>query len=115
MKVMLGCMIETSIGITAAAHLSPLADYADLDGNLLIARRPVPRRARPGREAGCRRTDRGSGSREPRGPVALRSATRARFRPRPRPLRARGGAARAEAPGASRVDPKRAEFRRKLE
>ena len=40
MKVMLGCMIETSIGITAAAHLSPLADYADLDGNLLIANDP---------------------------------------------------------------------------
>lgn len=36
MKVMLGCMIETSVGITAAAHLSPLADHADLDGNLLI-------------------------------------------------------------------------------
>lgn len=40
MKVMLGCMIESSIGITAAAHLSPLADYADLDGNLLIANDP---------------------------------------------------------------------------
>jgi len=40
MKVMLGCMIETSIGITAAAHLSPLADYADLDGNLLIGDDP---------------------------------------------------------------------------
>ncbi|OQX83877.1 MAG: dipeptide epimerase, partial [Candidatus Latescibacteria bacterium 4484_7] len=36
MKIMLGCMIESSIGITAAAHLSPLVDYADLDGNLLI-------------------------------------------------------------------------------
>lgn len=36
LKVMLGCMIETSIGITAAAHLSPLADLADLDGHLLI-------------------------------------------------------------------------------
>jgi L-alanine-DL-glutamate epimerase-like enolase superfamily enzyme len=36
MKVMLGCMIETSVGITAAAHLSPLVDHADLDGNLLI-------------------------------------------------------------------------------
>ncbi len=35
--VMLGCMIESSIGITAAAHLTPLVDYADLDGNLLIA------------------------------------------------------------------------------
>ena len=40
MKVMLGCMIETSIGITAAAHLAPLADPADLDGNLLIANDP---------------------------------------------------------------------------
>jgi L-alanine-DL-glutamate epimerase-like enolase superfamily enzyme len=41
MKVMLGCMIESSIGITAAAHLSPLADYADLDGNLLIRNDPA--------------------------------------------------------------------------
>jgi L-alanine-DL-glutamate epimerase-like enolase superfamily enzyme len=37
MQTMLGCMIESSIGVTAAAHLSPLVDYADLDGNLLIA------------------------------------------------------------------------------
>jgi L-Ala-D/L-Glu epimerase / N-acetyl-D-glutamate racemase len=29
-------MIESSLAITAAAHLSPLADHADLDGNLLI-------------------------------------------------------------------------------
>jgi len=40
LKVMLGCMIETSIGITAAAHLAPLADWADLDGNLLIDNDP---------------------------------------------------------------------------
>jgi L-alanine-DL-glutamate epimerase-like enolase superfamily enzyme len=40
LKTMLGCMIESSIGITAAAHLSPLVDYADLDGNLLIANDP---------------------------------------------------------------------------
>ena len=40
LKVMLGCMLETSIAITAAAHLSPLADYADLDGNLLLADDP---------------------------------------------------------------------------
>lgn len=40
LKVMLGCMVETSIGITAAAHLSPLVDYADLDGNLLLAKDP---------------------------------------------------------------------------
>jgi L-alanine-DL-glutamate epimerase-like enolase superfamily enzyme len=40
MKVMLGCMISTSVTISAAAHLSPLVDYADLDGNLLIANDP---------------------------------------------------------------------------
>jgi L-Ala-D/L-Glu epimerase len=36
MKVMLGCMTETSCAISAAAQLSPLADWADLDGALLI-------------------------------------------------------------------------------
>lgn len=36
MQVMIGCMIETSIGVTAAAHIAPLCDYADLDGPLLI-------------------------------------------------------------------------------
>ena len=36
LKVMLGCMIESSLAITAAAQLSPLVDYADLDGALLI-------------------------------------------------------------------------------
>lgn len=40
MSVMLGCMVESSVGITAAAHLSPLVDYADLDGNLLIGNDP---------------------------------------------------------------------------
>ena len=40
MTIMLGCMIESSVGITAAAHLSPLVDYADLDGNLLINNDP---------------------------------------------------------------------------
>jgi len=40
MKTMLGCMVSSSCSITAAAHLSPLADYADLDGNLLIANDP---------------------------------------------------------------------------
>ena len=38
--VMIGCMIESSLGITAAAHLTPLVDYADLDGHLLIANDP---------------------------------------------------------------------------
>lgn len=40
MKVMLGCMIESSCAIAAAAHISPLVDYADLDGNLLVANDP---------------------------------------------------------------------------
>ncbi|MGC8761215.1 MAG: dipeptide epimerase [Bryobacteraceae bacterium] len=40
LKVMLGCMVSSSVAITAAAHLSPLVDYADLDGNLLIANDP---------------------------------------------------------------------------
>jgi L-alanine-DL-glutamate epimerase-like enolase superfamily enzyme len=37
MKVMIGCMTETSCAISAAAQLSPMADWADLDGNLLIS------------------------------------------------------------------------------
>lgn len=37
MKVMLGCMTETSCAISAASQLAPMADWADLDGNLLIA------------------------------------------------------------------------------
>jgi len=40
LKIMLGCMVESSVGITAAAHLSTLVDYADLDGNLLITNDP---------------------------------------------------------------------------
>ena len=37
MKIMIGCMTETSCAVTAAANLAPLVDWADLDGNLLIA------------------------------------------------------------------------------
>jgi L-alanine-DL-glutamate epimerase-like enolase superfamily enzyme len=37
MSVMAGCMVETSLGITAAAQLAPLLDYADLDGAALLA------------------------------------------------------------------------------
>lgn len=40
MKTMLGCMVSSSVSVTAAAHLSPLVDFADLDGNLLIANDP---------------------------------------------------------------------------
>jgi len=38
--IMLGCMIESSVGITAAAHLMSLVDFLDLDGNLLIDNDP---------------------------------------------------------------------------
>lgn len=41
MMVMCGCMIETSLGITAAAHFAPLLDCADLDGAALLAEDPV--------------------------------------------------------------------------
>lgn len=37
MKVMIGCMTETSCAVSAAAQLSPMVDWADLDGNLLIS------------------------------------------------------------------------------
>jgi L-alanine-DL-glutamate epimerase-like enolase superfamily enzyme len=40
MQVMLSCMVESSLGVTAAAHLAPLCDYADLDGPLLVANDP---------------------------------------------------------------------------
>jgi len=40
MKVMLGCMTETSCGVSAVSQLSPLADWGDLDGNLLIKNDP---------------------------------------------------------------------------
>lgn len=40
MQVMLGCMVESSVGVSAAAHLAPLFDFADLDGPLLIKNDP---------------------------------------------------------------------------
>lgn len=40
MKVLIGCMSESSVGCTAAAQLTPLADYADLDGPYLISNDP---------------------------------------------------------------------------
>ncbi len=40
LKTMIGCMIETSVLITAAAHLAELADHLDLDGNLLTTNDP---------------------------------------------------------------------------
>jgi L-alanine-DL-glutamate epimerase-like enolase superfamily enzyme len=41
LRVMLGCMVESSIGIAAAVQLSPLVDWVDLDGHLLLARDPA--------------------------------------------------------------------------
>ncbi len=40
MKLMLGCMVESAIAATAAAHLSPLVDWADIDGPFLTAGDP---------------------------------------------------------------------------
>jgi L-Ala-D/L-Glu epimerase len=40
MQVMLSCFVESSVGVTAAAHLAPLCDYDDLDGPLLIKNDP---------------------------------------------------------------------------
>ena len=40
MRVMLGCMVETSLGICAAAHISGLVDFVDLDGAMLLADDP---------------------------------------------------------------------------
>jgi len=40
LKTMIGCMIETSILISAAAHLAELTDFLDVDGNLLITNDP---------------------------------------------------------------------------
>ena len=40
LKIMIGCNIESSVSITAAAHLTPLVDYADLDGHLLVTNDP---------------------------------------------------------------------------
>ncbi|RYC71928.1 dipeptide epimerase [Spirosoma sordidisoli] len=41
LRVMVGCMTESSVGISAIAQLLPLLDYADLDGSLLIANDPA--------------------------------------------------------------------------
>ena len=69
MSVMAGCMVETSLGISAAAHLAPLLDYADLDGAALLADDPfagasIPdgsdhaARPRPGSALGTRECER---------------------------------------------------------
>src|SRR5205823_14142584 len=40
--VMLGCMIESGLGIAAGAHVASLFDHVDLDGNILLAQDPWP-------------------------------------------------------------------------
>src|SRR5205823_1415433 len=40
--VMLGCMVESGLGIAPAAHIASLCDHVDLDGNLLLAEDPCP-------------------------------------------------------------------------
>jgi L-alanine-DL-glutamate epimerase-like enolase superfamily enzyme len=40
--VMLGCMIESGLGIAAGCVVAPLCDHVDLDGNLLLAEDPFP-------------------------------------------------------------------------
>jgi L-alanine-DL-glutamate epimerase-like enolase superfamily enzyme len=42
MKVMIGCMVESGVAATAAAHIAPLADWIDCDGPLLIRHDPYP-------------------------------------------------------------------------
>jgi L-Ala-D/L-Glu epimerase len=48
MAVMAGCMVETSLGISAAAHLAPLLDHVDLDGAALLAHDPFVGASIPG-------------------------------------------------------------------
>ena len=48
MKTMIGCMTETSCAVSAAAQLSPMMDWADLDGNLLIVDGHITLPDRPG-------------------------------------------------------------------
>ena len=66
LKVMIGCMVESAIAATAAAHLSPLVDWADIDGPFLIARDPFAgvtydaRKAHSARRARARRARSGA-------------------------------------------------------
>jgi len=59
---MLGCMIESGIGIAAGAHVASLFDHIDLDGNILIAHDPFPESS-SSTAYRCRPSCRASGSR----------------------------------------------------
>ena len=60
MKVMLGSMVETSLALSAAAQLAPLADYLDLDGHWLLAYDPFD--GAPGERGAIRLLETGPGS-----------------------------------------------------
>jgi L-alanine-DL-glutamate epimerase-like enolase superfamily enzyme len=49
LQILLGCMVSSSVSTTAAAQLSPLVDFADLDGHLLVSDDPWEGRPRPER------------------------------------------------------------------
>ena len=59
--VMLGCMVESGLGIAAGCVVAPLCDHVDLDGNLLLGSDPVPRRRVHRRGPGARRRARARG------------------------------------------------------
>jgi L-Ala-D/L-Glu epimerase len=58
LQLMIGCMIESSLAITAAAHLAPLLDYLDLDSHLLIRNDPFQGMELEGSEMWVRLPDR---------------------------------------------------------
>ena len=84
--VMLGCMVESGLGIAAGAHIASLCDHVDLDGNLLLAHDPWPGVDLHGRRPAPLRPSRGSVSRERR---LLILAEGYSARPAPRQDRAR--------------------------
>ena len=67
LKIMLGCMVESAILSTAAAHLSPLVDWADLDGPFLVAEIRSTAYTMPAARSCCR-TGRASASSRKRWP-----------------------------------------------
>ena len=109
---MLGCMVESQLGVVPAAAIASLADWADLDGHLLLADQPftglrLPARpCAPRRRAGPGVRPREHGSRS--SPRAVRQAQR-QDRPRGDPLRdARGGRGdrfELRGPDAAEVEP----------
>jgi len=62
LDVMLGCMVESNASITASCHLAPLAEYADLDGSLLLESDPYEGVAITNGELGLASVERGTGA-----------------------------------------------------